>query len=118
MTKETTRKIFTGAFVLSGVMHFFNPQFFKPLIPKKIPYRNFGVYISGVLELVLAVGLWVKDVRVFAGWGTALLMWLFLPIHIVDLFREKPVVGSKPAAFIRLIAQFGLIKLAHDLTEE
>ncbi|MEZ4593050.1 MAG: hypothetical protein R3D55_18190 [Chloroflexota bacterium] len=43
----------------------------------------------------------------------------FLPLHVVDIFREKPVAGGRKwTAVLRLIAQFGLIKLAHNLTNE
>ncbi|MCA9981861.1 MAG: hypothetical protein KDD89_13545 [Anaerolineales bacterium] len=44
------------------------------------------------------------------------LMLLFLPLHVLDLLKERPVVGSKPTAVGRLIAQFVLIALAADLT--
>lgn len=46
-------------------------------------------------------------------------MLLFLPLHVVDVFREKPVArGRRWTAVLRLIAQFGLIGLAKQMIEE
>ena len=39
-------------------------------------------------------------------------MLLLLPLHIIDLFRDKPVIGSMTAAIIRIPIQFLLIFLA------
>jgi uncharacterized membrane protein len=110
---------FTAAFITSGIAHFLTPRFFIALIPKVIPWRPFWVYISGFVELVLAVGLWREQWRNLASKGTLTLMLLFLPLHVVDMFREKPVAGGrKGTAVLRLIAQFGLIALAKEMIEE
>jgi len=46
-------------------------------------------------------------------------MLVFLPLHVVDVFREKPVAGGRWwTAVLRLIAQFGLIALANEIVEE
>ncbi len=110
---------FTIAFVASGIAHFLSPRIFMALIPKGVPGRPFLVYLSGLVELLLAVGLWQKRWRKLAAQGTLGLMLLFLPLHVVDIFREKPVAGGKKwTAVLRLIAQFGLIGLAKQMIEE
>jgi uncharacterized membrane protein len=38
-----------------------------------------------------------------------LLMVFFLPFHLLDVFKEKPAIGSKLLAYIRLPLQFVLI---------
>lgn len=110
---------FTAAFILSGIAHFLSPRIFVALIPKGVPGRPFLVYLSGLVELVLAVGLWQERWRKLAAQGTLGLMLLFLPLHVVDIFREKPIAGGRRwTAVLRLIAQFSLIKLAHNLTKD
>lgn len=110
---------FTAAFILSGIAHFLTPRIFVSLIPRGVPGRPFLVYLSGLVELVLAVGLWQERWRKLAAQGTLGLMLLFLPLHVVDIFREKPVAGGRKwTAVLRLIAQFGLIGLAKGITEE
>jgi hypothetical protein len=39
-------------------------------------------------------------------------MVLFLPLHIIDIFKETPAVGSHQAALIRLPFQFLFIAWA------
>ncbi len=119
MVKKYTRVGFTAAFIASGIAHFLSPRIFVSLIPRGVPGRPFLVYISGLVELVLAVGLWQERWRKQAAHGTLGLMLLFLPLHVVDIFREKPIAGGRRwTAVLRLIAQFGLIGLAKGMTEE
>ena len=119
MIERNSRIGFTLAFSASGVAHFLSPRIFIALIPKMVPARPFLVYISGLVELLLAVGLWQERWRKLAAQGTLGLMLLFLPLHVVDIFREKPVAGGRKwTAVLRLIAQFGLIALAREMTEE
>lgn len=99
--------------------HFLSPRLFVSLIPKMVPERPFLVYLSGLVELLLAVGLWQERWRKLAAQGTLGLMLLFLPLHVVDVFREKPVVGGRRwTAVLRLIAQFGLIILARKMAQD
>lgn len=119
MINRNSRIGFTFAFIASGIAHFVIPRFFIALIPKSVPGRLFWVYISGAVELLLAVGLWLDGWRKRAAQGTLGLMLLFLPLHVVDVFRGKPIAGGrKDTAVLRLIAQFGLIGLAKRLSED
>jgi len=47
------------AFTASGVVHFVRPQFFEPIMPRWIPAEQHRrlIYLSGVVELLCAVGL-------------------------------------------------------------
>jgi hypothetical protein len=40
-------------------------------------------------------------------------MIAFFPIHIWDLLKEVPAIGSKDAAIIRLVVQFIFIGIAY-----
>ena len=119
LLKRNSRIGFTLAFIASGIAHFLSPRLFISLIPKRVPGRPFLVYISGLVELLLAVGLWQERWRKRAAQGTLGLMLLFLPLHVVDAFREKPIAGGRKwTAVLRLIAQFGLIGLAKEMTTD
>ena len=118
VTKQIARIGFTISFVGSGLAHFFKPHFYIPLIPELMPWRLFWVYSSGVVELLLAVGLWCERWKKLAAQGTFLLMLLFFPLHLADTWREKPVAGGRTdIALVRLLAQFGMIALAKSLTQ-
>lgn len=119
MIQRNSRIGFTFAFIASGIAHFLSPRLFITLIPQAVPWRPFWVYISGLVELLLAVGLWRERWRKLAAQGTLGLMLLFLPLHVVDIFREKPVAGGrKSTAVLRLLAQLGLIALAKEMAHE
>ncbi len=94
--------------LLGGVAHFLKPELYAPFIPDALPLRLVN-YLVGVLELSLGVGVFVPRYRSSATLGIFILMILFLPLHVVDVFRDDPAIGSKLIAFVRLPLQFVLI---------
>ncbi|THH41476.1 DoxX family protein [Neolewinella litorea] len=100
--------IFAVVLIAAGVYHFVNPQFYYAIIPSWMPKAAANA-AGGVAEVVLGVAMLVPATRTFGLYGAAALMILFLPIHVVDLQRTRPVIGSKAIAFGRLLIQFLLI---------
>lgn len=99
----------------SGVYHFVNPDFFTPLMPDFIPAHKPLIYLSGVAEIIVAIGLFIPAVQGLAAWGVMLLLIVFTPIHIVDMLKDKPAIGSKHMAVNRLIMQFAMLGMAFFL---
>ena len=50
--------------------------------------------------------------------GIMLLMLLFLPIHVWDVFTDNPAIGSSQAALIRLPIQFLFIAIAWKIKDQ
>lgn len=48
------------AFTLSGVLHLINPSGFYWLFPEWVPQQELLVYLSGIAELIAALGLVLK----------------------------------------------------------
>jgi len=92
----------------AGVYHFVNPSFYDPFMPDWFP-KPLANAAGGVAEILIGIGLLVPDWRTYATWAALGLMLIFLPLHVVDLFRERPVIGSKWVAVVRLLLQFLLI---------
>lgn len=67
--KVAARVFVTAWFLIGGVMHFTNTEAFLSIMPDYIPYHLACVYISGVFELLGAIGLWFKSWRSLAGYG-------------------------------------------------
>jgi uncharacterized membrane protein len=108
-SKTTISAAIFGAFmVLGGVVHFINPTMYDPFIPDALPKLAVN-YAGGVVEIGLGLGVFVAALRKWALLGILLLMWAFLPLHVLDIFKEVPAVGSHLAAYIRLPLQFVLI---------
>ncbi len=106
--------------ILFGIVHFISPDFLTAFFPKMIPggLQYILIYITGVLEVLLGAGLILQGYRSKAAIAT---MWMFiayLPLHVLDLFKEVPVAGSPIGAVIRLFLQFLLIYMAWWLYKE
>lgn len=69
-------------FIFAGVNHFVNPDFYYGLIPDFLPYPIFINDASGVLEIVLGLGLLLKNYRKIAALGILVLLVLFIPSHV------------------------------------
>ena len=94
--------------ILAGIQHFRDPAMYGPIIPDGFP-KDLVTYLSGVVEVVLGVGLFLQRYRRPASFGVLILMIIFLPLHVADVFRDEPAMGSKLMAYIRLPVQFLLI---------
>ena len=111
--KSSTSKIWTilkivmAIFMIyAGAQHFIKPEFFIPFVPAFLPLKMAIIYISGAIEILLGLSLFIHKYAKYGAYGIFILLLLFLPIHIWDLFSETPAIGSKQAAFIRLPVQF------------
>lgn len=106
-------KIVLGVFLIfGGIQHFIKPDFYIPFVPEFLPFTMPIIYVSGFVEIVVGVLVFIKRYEKIGAWGILVLMLLFLPIHIWDVFSETPAVGSQKAAFIRLVFQFLLIAIS------
>jgi uncharacterized membrane protein len=106
------RYFFAGFFAFAGIMHIIKPKLFKHFIPKPLP-KTLINYIVGVIEFSLGIGLLIPGLIQEAALGIGILMVLFLPIHIWDVTRERPAIGSKKIAIIRIPLQFLLMYFAY-----
>ncbi len=113
MQTHTTwlRNILGVLMILAGIQHFRDPAMYGPFIPDALP-KNLITYLSGAVEIMFGAGLFIPRLRPLASLGLLILMIAFLPLHVVDVFRDAPAIGSKPLAYIRLPLQFVLIGVA------
>ena len=51
------------SYVLIGISHFTHPSLFVPIVPKIIGFPTFWVYLSGVFEITLGLGLCLQKTR-------------------------------------------------------
>lgn len=95
-----------AAIMLFGAInHISAPEVYAAFIPEFIP-ENLANILSAIAEGIIGIALIVPKYRRWGGLGFFLLMIVFLPIHIWDLTKEIPAIGSKLAASIRLVVQF------------
>lgn len=108
----------------AGVMHFVNPRFFDPIVPKWVPgSARMVTYVSGVFE-VLAAGL-VANPRT-RRWGALLALATFVGVYPANVQAAldggmkdlDPPFDSAAAAWIRLPFQFPMIWLAWKVARD
>ena len=104
--------VFGIFFSYAGIMHFVKPQFFKHFIPDFLPKLAVN-YVFGSIELILGVALFFPQTVNKAAAGVFILMLFFSPIHIWDLTKARPAIGSKKLAIIRIPLQFLLLYLSY-----
>jgi len=109
---KLSNRILTAIFLLSGVLHLFNPDAFGWLMPPWLPEPTLLIYVSGVLELVCAAG-FIFGQR-WAGWLAPLVLLGVWPANIWFAFSVlgSPDVWLILAAWVRLPLQLPLIYFA------
>ena len=96
-----------------GVLHFTNTTFYRPLMPKFLPAHDFMIYLSGIAEIVLGIGVFFIATRSYALWGIIAMLAIFLIVHVNMLFPENQL-GIQPwKLWSRIPIQFILMYWAY-----
>jgi uncharacterized membrane protein len=95
-----------------GLAHLIALEGFERFLPEWVPFRTMWVILTGILEILLAVGLLLPDTRKWAGRLIFCLLLIYAPLHVIDVMREDPVIGPKIVAILRLPLQLVLVYLA------
>jgi uncharacterized membrane protein len=104
--------IFFGVFmILGGIVHFVKPEMYLPFIPEFLP-ATLVIYASGAAEILIGICVFIPRFRSLGTLGILVLMVAFLPLHIADVFKEHPAIGTHQMALVRLPLQFVLIAWA------
>ncbi len=94
-------------FVLTGISHFNNPNFYVSIIPPYLPLRYELSYISGSFEILGALGLVFSRTRRIAGYGLIILLILIFPANIHMALNPEYYPGySSLYLYLRLPTQF------------
>ncbi|MEQ9316599.1 MAG: hypothetical protein RLN72_12165 [Henriciella sp.] len=96
--------------LFGGAAHMIVPQAFYPIVPDWMP-ELWVVWISGLVELAIGIGVLIPRTRGVSGLVFAGLCLCFLPLHVWDFFRPDPVFPVPWGAGARIIVQLGLIAL-------
>lgn len=102
--------IMAAIYVFTGLMHFITPKVFMRIMPPYIPWHRAMVIISGIAEIVLAIGLLFTSTRQWAAWGIIALLIAVFPAN-VEQVRTKRARMKLPmwAVILRLPIQLVLI---------
>ncbi|MEK6152534.1 hypothetical protein WIW50_04715 [Flavobacteriaceae bacterium 3-367] len=68
--------------LFTAIGHFAFTQGMSMMIPKFIPYKESLIYLTGIFEIVLAVGLLIPKLKVLTGWALIIFLLFLLPANI------------------------------------
>jgi len=103
-------------YVIIGVKHFTNTDFFVAIVPPIINWKEEAVLISGFIEIMLGVLLLFNHTRKLAAWGIILLLIAVFPANIYLYVSEdarEMLSISKNQALFRMPFQIPLIIISY-----
>ena len=113
--KTTTIFIMSLLYIMIGIKHFKDPNFFIHIVPDYLSWKYEVVYISGLIEVILGVLLIFKKSRKLASYGLILLLVAVFPANIYlyeSEIAQQSLNISKNQALIRMPFQIPLILIA------
>jgi uncharacterized membrane protein len=81
-------------FGVAGVAHFVVPGVFEAIVPTWVSNAPLAVQLSGVAELLGAVGLLLPATRVVAAWGLIALLVAVFPANVQMLLNARAAGAS------------------------
>jgi uncharacterized membrane protein len=85
-------------FVQTGIMHLLNPEAFTYMIEGLILYPYLMVYLSGVAEIILGLGVLFPKTRQLSAWLLILMLLAIFPANINVAVNDLPSPGGLPSS--------------------
>ena len=99
-------------FFFGGISHFTNVAFFMAIMPPYVPYPLAAVYVSGVFEVLLAIGILIPATRKWSGNLLMLLTLAVTPANVHMWLHPELFPDVSPTALsVRLVVQVLLLML-------
>ena len=106
--------VMSGLYIIAGIFHFIKPKIYKRVIPEYIPSPLLMVYLSGIAEILLGLGVIWKFTRDIALWGIIIMLLIFLQVHFYMVMNKKfSKKLPKWLLIFRITLQFLLIYWAY-----
>lgn len=97
-------------FFFGGIGHFAASDFFISIVPPWVPWPAAAVYVSGVIEILLALAVLNPKTRSLAGIGLILLTLAVTPANVHMWMNPQLFPDVPPAVLsVRLVVQVLLL---------
>ena len=119
--KSVTIYTFSLFYLVVGIKHFKDVNFFVSIMPPYIPFHEFFIYLSGFFEILFGFLLLFKRTRKFAGIGLIYLLVFVFPANVhlyLSEVAQKALSITQNDALIRLPFQLPLMIIAFWHAEE
>jgi len=106
-------------FVLAGVNHFRDPEFYLRMMPPPLPWHSALHLVAGVFEILFGVMLLIPKYQRLAAWGLIALLVAIYPANIYMAMNPQLFPEFSPTGlWIRLPFQFIFIAWAWWFTRK
>lgn len=111
MNEPSGLYIMAGIYIFAGLMHFISPKIYLRVMPRYLSNHKALVYLSGIAEIILGIGLCIPSLKVMSIYGIIAMLLVFLvTVHFYMLSIEKASVGiPRWILILRIPLQFGLM---------
>lgn len=102
--------VMAALYIIAGIMHFIKPKMYMRIMPNYLPNHRAIVYLSGIAEVLLGLGLCIPQLRVISICSIITMLSVFLLVHFYMLSGEKASAGiPKWILILRIPLQFILM---------
>ena len=92
-------------YVVAGILHFLVPGVYVQIVPPVFPAPSALVYLSGLAEIAVGIGLLIPRTRRYAAWATIALLVAVFPANVYmatsGVVVEGIPGGGDPSALVR-----------------
>ena len=92
-------------YVVAGILHFLVPGVYVQIVPPVFPAPLALVYLSGLAEIAVGIGLLIPRTRRYAAWATIALLVAVFPANVYmatsGVVVEGIPGGGDPSALVR-----------------
>jgi uncharacterized membrane protein len=108
-------------FLMTGSAHFTSTAAMSEMLPPFVPYRHAIIYLTGVFELMGAIGVWVPRMQRITGFCLIMMLIGVLPSNIYSAFARVDYGGHAYGSvylLVRVPFQFLVIAWTYWATEQ
>ena len=103
--KQPLRYVLGVGLIIAGVLHFVVPELYVQIIPPFFPAPLALVYLSGIAEIAVGIGLLVDRTQQYAAWATVAVLIAIFPANIYmathGVVIEGMPGGGDPSEVVR-----------------
>ena len=92
-------------YVIVGIKHFIDPDFFLAIVPPYLPFHLELVYMSGLFEILFGIMILIPKYRY---WGSVGLIFLLIAVFPANIYLFQSVEAQKAIGATQEIATWRL----------
>ena len=93
--RQRARVALSVFFAFTGIGHFIKTDALVSMMPPAVPYRLELVYLTGILEALAAIAIWIPRWRRLTGVFLIIMLVAFLPVNIYAAIQRVDFGGHE-----------------------